>query len=60
MFRRLMVQQENWHILMNSFTELYECNKILLCQTVYKEIAQSGCSKLTIETLEQGVKYLQN
>lgn len=39
MFRRLMVQQENWHILTNSFTELDECNKILLCQTVYKEIA---------------------
>ena len=41
MLRRLMVQQENWHILTSSFTKLYECNKILLRQTVYKEIAQS-------------------
>ena len=42
MFRRLMAQQENWYILTSSFTKLHECNKILLCQTVYKEIAHSA------------------
>ena len=45
---------------------MYECCEVIECQLRYKssifDVSQPAftCSKLTIETLEQGVKHVQS
>ena len=60
MFKSLVLVFSEAYLLWNFFLEKY-CWKLLII-SVEKALSQSAftCSKLTIEILEQGAKYVQS